>query len=81
MVGRVKRVPVWAFHGAKDEIVPLARSEEMVAALRKAGGNVRRTVYRDAAHDSWMQTYDNPEVFEWLFSQRGDGQDGRSDSR
>lgn len=70
MVARLKNVPVWVFHGAKDEIVPLVRSEEMVEALRKAGGSVQFTVYPDAGHDSWTATYDNPEVFDWLFSQR-----------
>lgn len=70
MAARIKHLPVWAFHGAKDEIVPLARTEEMVEALEKAGGNVKLTVYPDAPHDSWTRTYDNPEVFVWLFSQR-----------
>jgi predicted peptidase len=65
-----KDLPIWAFHGAKDEGVPPARSEQMVEAVKKAGGNARLTVYPEAEHDSWTQTYENPEFYEWLFAQK-----------
>ncbi len=68
--GRVKHVPVWAFHGARDTIVPLALSEAMVQAVRAAGGDARLTVYPDAEHDSWTATYNNPELYSWLLSHR-----------
>ncbi len=67
-------VPVWAFHGALDPVVPLASTEVMMGALRQAGGDVRLTVYPQAGHDSWTETYANPEVYDWLLShRRGDG--------
>jgi predicted peptidase len=67
------RVPMWAFHGARDPVVPLSESEKMVDAVRRAGGDVRLTVYPDVEHDSWTQTYDNDEVYRWLLSHhRGD---------
>jgi predicted peptidase len=67
----LRRVPVWAFHGAKDPTVPLSKSEEMVDAVRRAGGDVKLTVYPDVEHNSWKPTYDNPQVYEWLLSHRG----------
>jgi predicted peptidase len=67
---RLTHVPVWAFHGAKDSVVPLARSEEMFEALKKNHGDVKLTVYLDADHDSWTATYDNPAVYEWLLAQK-----------
>jgi predicted peptidase len=70
MARQFPHLPVWAFHGAKDPAVPLERSETMIEALKKAGGKPRFTVYPEALHDSWTQTYDNPEVFEWLLSQK-----------
>ena len=33
-----------------------------------AGGNVEFTVYPEAQHDSWTETYDNPKLYEWLLS-------------
>jgi predicted peptidase len=66
-------VPTWVFHGAKDPVVPLARSEAMVDALKQAGGNVQFTVYPDAAHDCWTETYNNPKLYEWLLQQKRSG--------
>jgi predicted peptidase len=58
---------VWAFHGAHDNVVPAEESERMVAALRDAGADdVRLTVYPDAEHDAWSETYANPELYAWL---------------
>jgi predicted peptidase len=42
----------------------------MVEAVRKAGGEARMTVYPDTDHDSWTQTYNNPELYEWFLSHR-----------
>jgi predicted peptidase len=67
------RTPAWVFHGAKDPIVPLKRSEDMVEGLKRAGGNVKFTVYPDAMHDSWTATYDDPELWQWLFAQQRTG--------
>lgn len=69
-VARMKQVPTWVFHGAKDSVVPLSMSQEMVDALKAAGGTVRFTIYPDADHDSWTETYSNPEFYEWLLGQR-----------
>ncbi|MEZ5012291.1 MAG: prolyl oligopeptidase family serine peptidase [Bacteroidales bacterium] len=66
MVHSLVNVPVWNFHGAKDPVVPIQRSEDMVNALKEAGGDVRFTVYPEAGHDSWTETYNNPELYKWL---------------
>ena len=66
----IRHLPVWAFHGAKDEIVPLRRSQEMADKLKALGGDVRLTIYPDAEHDSWTETYDNPELYEWFLQHR-----------
>jgi len=68
--GRIGQLPIWVFHGAKDEAVPIKHSEEMVAALKKSGSDVKFTVYPDAGHDSWTTTYNNPELYEWFLKHR-----------
>jgi hypothetical protein len=40
----------------------------MVTALRQCGGNVRFTVYPDAIHDAWTETYTNPELYAWFLA-------------
>ncbi|MFH0944795.1 MAG: prolyl oligopeptidase family serine peptidase [Planctomycetota bacterium] len=67
---KLKGLPIRAFHGAKDRIVPLSQSQQMVDAIRAAGGDVVFTVYPDAAHDAWTWTYGDPKLFEWLLAQR-----------
>ncbi len=63
----LKKMPVWVFHGAKDKIVPISKSEEMVEALRQAGSTtVKFTAYPDADHDSWNRTYTNPQLYDWF---------------
>ncbi|MEG8989695.1 prolyl oligopeptidase family serine peptidase [Ignavibacteria bacterium 4148-Me] len=63
------KLPVWAFHGAKDQVVPVSASEELVERLKSCGGDVKFTVYPEANHDSWTETYNNPEIYEWLLNQ------------
>lgn len=63
---RLKSVPVWAFHGAKDETVLPEESEKMVEAVNRRGGTAKLTVYPENAHDAWSDTYENPAVFAWL---------------
>ncbi len=68
--GKIKHLPVWVFHGAKDTVVPIKNSEEMVDALKKVGGNVKFTIYPDADHDSWTAAYNNPELYKWFLKHR-----------
>jgi predicted peptidase len=70
MADKLKDVPVWAFHGAKDKIVPVKKSQELVNAIKARGGNARLTVYPDADHDSWTATYDNSELYDWFLKHR-----------
>jgi predicted peptidase len=63
-------VPIWAFHGDKDNVVPVKESQEMVDAINEFGGRAKLTVYPNANHDSWTQTYNNPELYDWLLEHR-----------
>jgi predicted peptidase len=63
---RIVHLPVWNFHGDQDEEIPIQESTRLVEALRDYGGNVRSTVYAGVGHDSWTQTYDNPELYDWF---------------
>ncbi len=63
----LKSLGVWAFHGAKDPVVPVQESQRMVDLLKKMGvQEVKFTVYPEADHNSWTETYNNPELYEWL---------------
>jgi predicted peptidase len=70
MARRMKDIPVWAFHGGKDNVVPVKESEDMIAALKAAGAEPKLTIYPDAMHDSWTVTYDNPELYTWFLEHK-----------
>lgn len=67
---KLKDVPTWVFHGAQDPVIPLVESQRMVDAIQAVGGNVKFTVYPEAKHDAWTETYNNPDLYEWLLKQR-----------
>ena len=42
-------------------------SERMIDAFKRAGNNnVKLTVYPEAQHDSWTETYKNEELYKWF---------------
>jgi predicted peptidase len=67
---RLKSIPIWVFHGDADKSVPVKRSEEMVAALKAVGADVKFTEYPGVGHDCWTQSYANPELYTWLLSHK-----------
>ena len=66
----LKDMPIWVFHGARDEVVLPEESEKMVRALQRVNGKVRYTLYPHAYHDSWTETYANPELYDWLLTHK-----------
>ncbi len=69
---RFSQVPVWAFHGRLDPLVPAHESRRMIQALRKAGGHPRYTELVRRAHDNvyWKDVFAEPGLADWLFAQR-----------
>jgi hypothetical protein len=68
---RLVHLPVWAFHGMKDDVVPVIQTVRMVEAIRRAGGSAHMTLYPDAGHAStWDRAYTTDALYTWLFAQR-----------
>jgi predicted peptidase len=67
---RLAKMPVWVFHGAKDDLVPVEESRRLVAALKAAGNEARYTEFPDLRHDSWDRAYAMPELWVWAAEQR-----------
>ena len=65
---KLKNIPAWVFHGEKDPVVPVEEAHKMVDALKKSGAEVKLTIYPEAGHDSWTETYDNPDLYDWFLS-------------
>lgn len=67
---KLSSIPLWVFHGNADKRVPVQRSRNMVEAITNFGGHPKYTEYPGVPHDSWTLTYKNPEVWDWMFSQK-----------
>jgi poly(3-hydroxybutyrate) depolymerase len=64
----IKDLPIWCFHGGADKTVPPQRSQNMIAALKAAGGDPHYTEYPGVGHNSWDKAYAEPDLPKWLFS-------------
>jgi predicted peptidase len=67
---KIANIPIWVFHGDKDNAVPVSRSRTMVEALKKAGAHPKYTEYPGVGHNSWDKAYREPELWKWLFAQK-----------
>jgi hypothetical protein len=65
-VAALKDTPVWAFHGARDHLVPVERSRELVEALRAAGGKIAYTEFPRGGHEIFAETFGNDGLIAWL---------------
>jgi predicted peptidase len=63
-------VPVWVFHGAKDDRVPVEDSITLTNILKDCGGNVQLTIFPDGDHFCWGRVYEDQSVWDWLLAQR-----------
>lgn len=65
---KYQHVPLWIFHGEKDDIVSPDFSKHLVNELGRLGSEPRSTFYPNANHNSWDLAFAEPELFDWLFS-------------
>ncbi len=65
----LKNIPVWAFHGALDRVIPPEGDKKMVKAIRQAGGEARLTIFPDGTHQIWDRVYKDRNLYTWLLSQ------------
>ncbi len=65
-IQRLNKLPMWIFHGDRDDVIPLDNSISIYQSLRSVNENVFLTVYAGVDHDSWTETYENDDIYDWL---------------
>ncbi len=63
-------LPIWAFHGSDDTVVPVELSQNMCNAIQQLGGNCRYTEFPDIGHNSWNAAAAHPDLLPWLFARK-----------
>lgn len=66
---KLKDMPVWVFHGDKDNIVPISNSEDMVETLRAEGNDAKFTILPGRGHDI-ADVWERPDLNEWFLQHR-----------
>ena len=64
-------VPIWAVHGSDDQIIAVAQSQSMIAAINVAGGDPQFTEVPRLGHSSWDVVFRlDSKILDWMFQQR-----------
>jgi predicted peptidase len=66
----MKNISTWIFHGDQDQVVPVKNSLDAFEILEPINPNVHLTIYKGIGHDSWTETYQNPDVLDWMLSKQ-----------
>jgi predicted peptidase len=85
-VSAVKDIPIWAFHGDKDNVVSIESDQKLFAEMQKIGGNMKFTTWMGDGHSisaKFITGGDNgstqlssdscdpePLFLKWLFAQK-----------
>jgi predicted peptidase len=69
-IKKYQNVPLWIFHGGKDDIVDPAFSMAIAERLKTVGDEVKFTLYPNANHNSWDNAFAEPDLLPWLFGHK-----------
>jgi len=69
-IHKMKNIPTWIFHGDQDQVIPVKNSLDAFEILEPINPNVHMTIYEGIGHDSWTETYQNPDVLDWMLSKQ-----------
>ena len=76
----VGTLPIRAYHGDADPVVPVFLSRDLVREVNERGGNAELIEYPGVGHDSWTRTYDDPDFYKWLLSHKRSDRPAADDS-
>jgi pimeloyl-ACP methyl ester carboxylesterase len=65
-LAKVRQIPTWIFHGAKDDLAPVERARALVQQLKEAKADVRYTEVPDRKHVIWREVYNPKELYDWF---------------
>lgn len=66
----IKGIPVWAWHGENDTMVPVLGSRMMIEAITQAGAEPKYNEIPKGGHGVWNRAFADPALQKWLFAQR-----------
>jgi len=67
-VDRLVDMPIWAFHGANDLVVPVEETERMIQRLQGKNKDLKVTIEPDVGHGIGWLVYPNNDLYDWFLS-------------
>jgi len=72
------QLPIRAFHGAKDDNVPMAPHRALVEAITQAGGDALLKIYPEGDHGNIIvPVFSDEGLYQWMLAQRAKNPDRR----
>lgn len=65
-IGALRDMPLWAFHGQLDTVVPFEETERIVERLRGLNPNLKFSAEPALGHEIHWQVYPGREIYDWL---------------
>lgn len=65
----IRHIPVWVFHGTRDNTASPENSRQIVKALNELGGRAKYTEYEGGTHESHTALAE-PRLPEWILDQK-----------
>ncbi len=65
-IARLGDMPIWAFHGKMDTVVPFEETERMVGMLEGKNKELRFSIDPAAGHGIHWQVYPGQELYDWF---------------
>lgn len=67
-VCKINHIPIWAFHGSRDKLIPVDETERLVKRLKKCSGKIKYTRLENQGHGI-QDIYKDEKIYEWLIEQ------------
>ena len=67
---RLAGLPLWAFHGDQDIVVPYSSGRDLVGLLQAKGSEARFTLYQGVWHNSLDDAYLKSDLPSWFLAHR-----------
>lgn len=74
-IDNLSHIPIWAFHGRMDLVVPFEETERIISKLEKKNTHIRFTAEPLAGHWIHWMVYPGKELYDWFLEHKREGQD------
>jgi predicted esterase len=65
-IDKLANIPVWAFHGKIDNVVPVEETERIIKKLEEKNNKLQFTIEPETGHWIHWLVYPGQELYDWF---------------